>query len=110
MYGDCSVSIKQQIWLTKGELFIRAIDPVLDSYIDDKEKILTSPSANFFTCNSAKSRRQWGQIKELLTMIGNQEKLYQKLIEILRERFVEHESPHYCSIRLELLMAIVRAL
>jgi hypothetical protein len=103
------VSVKQQIWLTNNELFAKAVDPVLDSYIDDKERILTSVargSSNFFTCSTTKSRRQWTQVKELMIMIGGHEKLYQKLVNILRDRFIETECSHYCSIRLELLMAI----
>jgi hypothetical protein len=101
--------VKQQIWLIKDELFTNAVGPVLDSYVDSKERILTSStrsSTNFFNCETTKSRRQWNQVKQLMTMIGTQERLYQKLINILRERFIETECPHYCSLRLELLMHI----
>lgn len=91
---ECGVSVKQQIWLTKDDFFAKAVETVLNSYIDDKERILTSVargSTNFFTCSTTKSRRQWRQIKELLIMVGGHEKLYQKLVNILRERFIETE-------------------
>ncbi|KAI6189630.1 hypothetical protein M3Y97_00029500 [Aphelenchoides bicaudatus] len=109
LYLECSTSVKQQIWLTKDELFEKAVDPVLDLYVDGKEEILTTVTrgSSFFTCSTTKSRRQQKQIKELLTMIGAHEKLYQKLQRVLRERFVETAGCfHYCSLRLELLMAI----
>lgn len=105
-YEECSVNVKQQIWLINDKLFAKAVEPLLNSYVDGKERILTSSTTNYFTCDTAKTRRQWKQIRELLSMIGTHEKLYQKLIKILCERFKENANPHYCSLRVEVLMAI----
>lgn len=66
LYGECDVAVKQQIWAVNDELFVQAVDPVLDEYVDEKERILTvvgRTSTNFFTCDTTKTRRQWKTVK-----------------------------------------------
>uniref|UniRef100_A0A183BJB9 Mediator complex subunit 23 n=1 Tax=Globodera pallida TaxID=36090 RepID=A0A183BJB9_GLOPA len=112
-YDQCSLPVKQQIWIKNESLFLEAIEPVLDAYILDKERLLLSATigvgsdkqTNFFTCDSWKGRRQKKHIQELVSMVGQREILYCKLISIIRDRFLATDNPNYCSLHFELLMA-----
>uniref|UniRef100_A0A914HI54 Uncharacterized protein n=1 Tax=Globodera rostochiensis TaxID=31243 RepID=A0A914HI54_GLORO len=112
-YDQCSLPVKQQIWIKNKCLFLEAIEPVLDAYILDKERLLLSATigvgsdkqTNFFTCDSWKGRRQKKHIQELVSMVGQREILYCKLISIIRDRFLATDNPNYCSLHFELLMA-----
>uniref|UniRef100_A0A914EBH3 Negative elongation factor B n=1 Tax=Acrobeloides nanus TaxID=290746 RepID=A0A914EBH3_9BILA len=107
-YDSCAVTVRQQIWVKNDGLFLEAINPVIASYITEKDKIFLSIEklqTNFFTCDTTKSRRQWPQVQELISMVGEREVLYERLMEIIRERYFEAGNTHYCSLRLELLMA-----
>lgn len=42
---------------------------------------------------------------ELIAMVGEREILYDRLMDIVRDRYFEGGNTHYCSLRLELLMA-----
>ncbi|KAI6186867.1 hypothetical protein M3Y98_00179900 [Aphelenchoides besseyi] len=122
LYDEANVTVKQQIWLMKeASLFVEAVEPLLDSYIEEKDKILTSihSPTHFFNCDSTKTRRQCKQVKgkhpsviivnlvvELISMIGLHEKLYRRLADLIRERFVNTGNVHYCSLRLEIIMTI----
>ncbi|MCP9266021.1 Target of Myb protein 1 [Dirofilaria immitis] len=107
-YDSCAVTVRQQIWLKNDSLYMDAIVPVIDSYIDEKQKVMQtvdqSPT-NYFTCETTKSRRQWPQILELMAMVGQQELLYRRLNNVIRERFLKSGDATYCSLRMELVMS-----
>ncbi|VDK61531.1 unnamed protein product [Onchocerca ochengi] len=107
-YNNCAVTVRQQIWLKNDSLYMDAILPVIDSYIDEKQKVMQivdqSPT-NYFTCETTKSRRQWPQILELMAIVGQQEPLYRRLNNVIRERFLKSADATYCSLRMELVMS-----
>ncbi|CAD5226123.1 unnamed protein product [Bursaphelenchus okinawaensis] len=108
LYNECDVSVKQQIWTVNENLFQQAIEPIIDEYIDEKEKILTSivrSQNNFFTSDTTKTRRQWKQVKDLIQMVGKNPELYKGLVDLVEKRFLETGSCHYAALRFELLMA-----
>ncbi|KAL3101265.1 hypothetical protein niasHT_028021 [Heterodera trifolii] len=110
-YDQCSLSVKQQIWIKNESLFSEAIEPVLDAYIYEKERLLlsaaigTDKQSNFFTSESWKGRRQKKHIQELVSMVGQRDILYGRITHIIRERFLSTANPNYCSLHFELLMA-----
>ncbi|VBB29488.1 unnamed protein product [Acanthocheilonema viteae] len=107
-YDSCAVTVRQQIWLKNDSLFMDAVLPVIDSYIDGKQKVMQmvdQSSTNYFTCETTKSRRQWPQILELMAMVGQQEPLYRRLNNVIRERFLKSADATYCSLRMELVMS-----
>uniref|UniRef100_A0A914ZVJ2 Negative elongation factor B n=3 Tax=Parascaris univalens TaxID=6257 RepID=A0A914ZVJ2_PARUN len=107
-YDSCAVSVRQQIWLKNDRLYLDAICPIIDSYIAAKTKIMMSVDqtpTNFFTCETTKARRQWSQIQGLISMVGDRESLYERLIDVIRERFIKTADVNYCSLRMELIMA-----
>nr|CAD2206587.1 unnamed protein product [Meloidogyne enterolobii] len=134
LYDQCSVSVRQQIWVKNETLFLESIEPILDSYISEERRQhlifgekgsdvlneslseghgqqLLSPGINvtssFFAGEVAtKQRRQRKQVQELISMIGLREQLYTRLVDTLRERFLATENPYYCSLRFDLLMAL----
>uniref|UniRef100_A0A0N5A9J0 Cofactor of BRCA1 n=1 Tax=Syphacia muris TaxID=451379 RepID=A0A0N5A9J0_9BILA len=107
-YNCCAVSVRQQIWLKNEALYMEAIEPVINTYIEEKRKILLnidqSPT-NFFTRETTKARRQWPQIQELVTIVGDLDVLYERLLRLIRKKFLESGDPNYCSLRMELIMA-----
>ncbi|KAI1720565.1 cofactor of BRCA1 (COBRA1) domain-containing protein [Ditylenchus destructor] len=108
-YNECAVTVRQQIWVKNDTLFMEAINPVIDDYLEEKQKILLSVEKkppSFFTCDTTKSRRQWKQIQQLISMVGERESLYTRITEVIRERYVKTGDALYCSLRLELLMAV----
>lgn len=107
-YESCAVTVRQQIWVNNYPLFVEALNPVFKSYIEEKKKVLQmvdqSPT-NYFTCETTKSRRQWPQIKELMSMVGQHEVLYRRLSSAIRERFVGSGDITYCSLKMEIVMS-----
>lgn len=66
MYNSCEVCVRQQIWIKNDSLFYEDVNPVIDSYLEEKEKLVLSTdklTTNFFTCDTTKTRRQWKQVK-----------------------------------------------
>uniref|UniRef100_A0A915Q538 VHS domain-containing protein n=1 Tax=Setaria digitata TaxID=48799 RepID=A0A915Q538_9BILA len=107
-YDSCAVTVRQQIWLKNDSLYMDAILPIIDSYIDEKQKVMQTvdqSATNYFTCETTKSRRQWPQILELMAMVGQHEPLYRRLNNIIRERFLKSADAIYCSLRMELVMS-----
>lgn len=65
-YDSCSVTVRQQIWIKNDRYFLDAINPIIESYLEDKQRLLVDiekTSTNFFNCDTTKSRRQWKQIQ-----------------------------------------------
>ncbi|VDO71318.1 unnamed protein product [Heligmosomoides polygyrus] len=119
-YDACPLPVKQQIWLRKIDLFKEAYRPFIDSYLKvcvrfssqilsrKKEDLLLSAeptTTNFFTFETTKARRQWKEIKDLITFIGNHEELFNSVVAYIRELFAETGDSMLCSLRYELIMA-----
>lgn len=60
------MTIRQQIWLKNDRFFLEAINPIIESYLEHKQRLLVAvdkSTTNFFTRDTTKSRRQWKQIQ-----------------------------------------------
>lgn len=107
MYTKCHVSVKRQIWQQHQGLFGDEVSPLFSQYIKDKEKILHSfeQMTNFFTI-SPRQRRQNEVIQNLVKMIGKNVILYDTCLQFLRTLYLRTRNSHYCTLRVELLMAL----
>lgn len=108
IYKACDVSVKRQIWLDFQSMFGDEVSPLLQQYIQDKEKLLIdvldidSP----FYLLTPKQRRQNKIIQELAEMVGDNVRLYETIVQFLRTLFLKTRNVHYCSLRAEFLMAL----
>lgn len=108
IYKACDVSVKRQIWLDFQSMFGDEVSPLLQQYIQDKEKLLTdaldidSP----FYLMTPKQRRQSKIVQELTEMVGDNVRLYETIVQFLRTLFLKTKNVHYCSLRVEFLMAL----
>ena len=108
LYKECSVAVKRQIWQDQRALFGDEVSPLLSQYIECKEKSLFSVehSELSFFLKSPKVRRQNEIIQKLVNMVGKNVKLYDMVLQFLRELFLRTRESHYCTLRSELLMAL----
>ncbi|KHJ90178.1 cofactor of BRCA1 [Oesophagostomum dentatum] len=107
-YDACPLTVQQQIWLRKNDLFVEAFSPLIESYLKRKQDLLLSvePSnTNFFTFETTKARRQWQEIKDLIKYCGNHEELFKSMTTYIRELFASTGDTMLCSLRYELIMA-----
>lgn len=108
IYNACDVSVKRQIWLDFQSMFGDEVSPLLQQYIRDKEKLLTdaldidSPFYNL----TPKQRRQNKVVQDLAEMVGDNVRLYETIVQFLRTLFLKTKNVHYCSLRVEFLMAL----
>lgn len=107
LYDKCHVSVKRQIWQQHQGLFGDEVSPIFSQYIKDKEKILHSfdNMTNFFII-SPRQRRQNEVIQNLVKMIGKNVILYDTCLQFLRTLYLRTKNSHYCTLRVELLMAL----
>lgn len=108
IYNACDISVKRQIWLDDSSLFGDEVSPLLQQYIQEKEKLLTDPldvDAPFYT-TTPKHRRQNKIIQQLVEKVGDQVMLYETIVQFLRTLFLKTKNVHYCSLRVEFLMAL----
>lgn len=108
IYKACDVSVKRQIWLDYQSLFGDEVSPLLQQYIQEKEKLLNDPldvDSPFYSM-TPKQRRQNPIIQQLVDMVGNHVMLYETIVQFLRTLFLKTKNVHYCSLRVELLMAL----
>ncbi|VDN01221.1 unnamed protein product [Thelazia callipaeda] len=108
LYNSCAVTVRQQIWLKNDSLFLTSITPVIDSYIDEKVKIMQLIDyvhINYFTSETTRSRRRFPQVVELMSMVGKHESLYRRLNDVVRKCFVKTGDTTYCTLRMEIVMS-----
>ncbi|XP_059149103.1 negative elongation factor B-like [Physella acuta] len=108
LYNEASTEVKRQIWENNQALFGDEVQPLLAKYLKEKEWSLyrhDSPGLTFFSSNP-KQRRQKETLTQLLEMIGSNVKLYDMVLQFLRTLFLRTRNTHYCTLRVELLMAI----
>ncbi|XP_035829574.1 negative elongation factor B [Aplysia californica] len=108
LYREASTEVKRQIWEHNQALFGDEVQPLLAQYLKEKEWSLynhDSPKLSFFS-PSPKQRRQKETLSQLIEMIGSNVKLYDMVLQFLRTLFLRTRNTHYCTLRVELLMAI----
>ncbi|CAD6189647.1 unnamed protein product [Caenorhabditis auriculariae] len=107
LYEDCAVSVKQQIWPGSPELFVSAVQPVIDDYLRKKHALICAVEqsrTNFFTFETTKARRTWPQLHEIVRMIGKREDIYDMFLNLIRKQYTDSQDVHLCSLRMEVLM------
>ena len=111
LYEKCDVVVKRQIWQEHQGMFGDEVTPLLAKYIQEKESILlkhTDIKATFFI-QTPRQRRQNETIQTLVKMIGKNVLLYDTILSFLRTLFLRTKNVHYCTLRVELLMALHEA-
>jgi len=108
IYKSCDVTVKRQIWLDFQSIFGDEVSPLLQQYIQEKEKLLTDAldiDSAFYSL-TPKQRRQNRIVQDLAEMVGDNIRLYETIVQFLRTLFVKTKNVHYCSLRVEFLMAL----
>ncbi|XP_064458495.1 negative elongation factor B-like [Ornithodoros turicata] len=109
LYKECDVQVKRQIWQEHQSLFGDEVLPLLAQYVGEKEAALWDtkggPETSFFN-PSPKQRRQGQVLQQLLLMVGKNVVLYDMVLQFLRTLFLRTRNVHYCTLRVELLMAL----
>lgn len=108
IYNACDVSVKRQIWLEHQSLFGDEVSPLLQQYIQDKEHLIFnhSETSSIFFSQTPKQRRQSILVQKLVEMVGDNVLLYDTIVQFLRTLFLKTKNVHYCTLRVELLMAL----
>ena len=109
LYDNCSLEVKRQIWIQHQLLFGEAVGPLLNKYLDDKNSVIFDTedlTSQDFLNIRPKARRQHPVVQQLSQMIGKSLQLYNVVLQFLRTLFVRTKDAHYCTLRVELLMAI----
>lgn len=108
LYEKCDIVVKRQIWQEHQGLFGDEVSPLLSEYIREKEKILLNHeecTPSFFTL-TPRQRRQNQTVQKLVKMVGKNVLLYDTILQFLRTLFLRTKNVHYCTLRVELLMAL----
>ena len=109
LYGGCSLRVKRDIWERNPPLFAKEVSALLDEYVAGKETSLLCSklegAAGFFDV-APRTRRQNSVVRQLMSMVKTSLRLYEQLVEFLRELFVKSRTEHYCTLRSEVLMAL----
>ncbi|XP_049275438.1 negative elongation factor B-like [Rhipicephalus sanguineus] len=111
LYKECDIQVKRQIWHENKDLFAEEVLPLLSQYVNEREEALwgltvaaESPSA--FFGSTPKQRRQGAVLQRLLAMVDRSLVLYDMLVQIVRAVYRRTRNTHYCTLRVELLMAL----
>jgi len=108
IYKGCPIEVKRKVWMKKHPLFGDAVGPILNKYVEEKNKTmfdLETVKLKSFYSIPPRQRRQKPVVKELVDMIGGSIELYNLVLQFLRTLFLRTKEEHYCSLRGELLMA-----
>ncbi|XP_003741538.1 negative elongation factor B [Galendromus occidentalis] len=108
LYQEADVGVKRQIWLYHQSLFGEELGPLFEQYMAEREAAvwdLAEGTASFYG-PTPKQRRQQPIVQQLVTMVGRNVVLYDMVLQFLRTLFIKTKSVHYCTLRVELLMAL----
>ncbi|GFO06166.1 negative elongation factor b [Plakobranchus ocellatus] len=108
LYQEAATEVKRQIWENNQVLFGEEVQPLLAQYLQEKERSLwrhDNPGLSFFSV-SPRQRRQRPLLTRLLEMVGSSVTLYNMVLHFLRTLFLRSRDTHYCTLRVELLMAL----
>lgn len=113
----CPLPLKQLVWELEEHksLFSDSVSPLLDEYIEAKERILNSSlgmgggsvGLTFFTL-SMDIRRGNKEVQKLLELVGGSYKLYNTLSVFIRILFSKTRKPHFCTLRCDLVTSLQR--
>uniref|UniRef100_A0A224YWI0 Negative elongation factor b n=1 Tax=Rhipicephalus zambeziensis TaxID=60191 RepID=A0A224YWI0_9ACAR len=111
LYRECDIQVKRQIWHDNKDLFAEEVLPLLSEYLSEREEALwgltvTAESPSAFFGSTPKQRRQGAVLQRLLAMVDRSLVLYDMLVQIVRTVFRRTRNTHYCTLRVELLMAL----
>ncbi|KAJ6217679.1 hypothetical protein RDWZM_008836 [Blomia tropicalis] len=108
LYQKVDVGVKRFIWQEHQNLFADEVTPLLNKYIKDKAEIfakIKDPQKTFFML-SPKVRRKNDVLIKLAEMVGKNVLLYDKILQFIRTIFLLTSNPHYCTLRVSLLMEL----
>eukprot|EP00118_Oscarella_pearsei_P001993 m.9160 g.9160 ORF g.9160 m.9160 type:complete len:516 (+) comp21130_c0_seq2:333-1880(+) len=105
LYEACGVRVKRQIWEKNVGLFGDEVRPLLERYVEEKEKLVWGVEEGFFTA-APRTRRQHEIVKELTKYVGGSLKLYNMLLQFIRTLFLSTKVVHYCTLRADVLMSL----
>ncbi|KAI6646448.1 Negative elongation factor B-like [Oopsacas minuta] len=113
----CPLPLKQLVWELEEHksLFSDSVSPLLDEYIEAKERILNSSlgmvggsvGQTFFTL-PLDIRRSNREVHKLLELVGGSYKLYNTLSVFIRILFSKTRKPHFCTLRCDLVTSLQR--
>ncbi|XP_053212674.1 negative elongation factor B-like [Panonychus citri] len=106
LYEKCDISVKRQIWQQHQGLFGDEVSPLFSKYIKEKDTMLFSLQSGSFFALTPKQRRQSEIIQNLVKIIGRNVLLYDTCLQFLRTLFLRTKNSHYCTLRVDLLMAL----
>ncbi|XP_065309878.1 negative elongation factor B-like isoform X2 [Dermacentor albipictus] len=113
LYKECDIQVKRQIWHDNKDLFAEEVLPLLSQYVSEKEEALAGLAASVagespssFFGPTPKQRRQGAVLQRLLAMVDRSLVLYKMVVQFARNRFLRTQNAHYCTLRVELLMAL----
>uniref|UniRef100_A0AC35TP47 Integrator complex subunit 10 n=1 Tax=Rhabditophanes sp. KR3021 TaxID=114890 RepID=A0AC35TP47_9BILA len=106
LYEACGITVKRQIWASFPELFLKELEPIFESYIEAKNKLVLSVESNatnFFGWETTKSKRNWKQIKQIVEMFGTDPILYKLTMTSIKKFFKSTGDYHLLSLRAEII-------
>ena len=113
----CPLPLKQLVWELEEHksLFSDSVSPLLDEYIEAKERVLNSSlgvgtgsaGQTFFTL-PLDVRRGNREVQRLLELVGGSYKLYNTLSVFIRILFSKTRKPHFCTLRCDLVTSLQR--
>lgn len=113
LYQECDIQVKRQIWHDNKDLFADEVLPLLSQYVSEKEEALEGLTASAaaesppaFFGETPKQRRQGAVMQRLLEMVDRSLVLYDMVLQFVRTMFLRTHNAHYCTLRVELLMAL----
>lgn len=106
IYSKCHLSVKRQIWQGYHYLFCEELTPLFSKYIQEKQNHLHSLDKSSPLQQTPRQRRQNEVIQSLVEMIGKNFSLYDTCLQYIRTLFLSTKNSFYCSLRVDLLMAL----
>lgn len=98
--------MKRQIWQGYHYLFCEELTPLFSKYIQEKQSHLQSLDKGSLLHQTPRQRRQNEVIQSLVEMIGKNYSLYDTCLQYIRTLFLSTKNSFYCSLRVDLLMAL----
>eukprot|EP01124_Arcella_intermedia_P036844 TRINITY_DN9732_c0_g1_i1.p1 TRINITY_DN9732_c0_g1~~TRINITY_DN9732_c0_g1_i1.p1 ORF type:complete len:277 (-),score=47.66 TRINITY_DN9732_c0_g1_i1:743-1573(-) len=114
LYADCPIEVRRQIWETDPNLFKTEALPLLKNYSKTHQQnipsISISPllgaSKSQYTFEPPRKRRQANTVlRQLMGLIGDNFNLYDNLLGLVKNLYVETKEIGYCTLRSDLLMS-----
>ena len=102
----CGIDVKRQLWQSKPALFLQSISAPVQSYMDQWRSSMQDQNLESASKISLRTRRSTKDLKDLVGYIGEEIKLYNLVLQQVRDGFASDANPAYCSLRVDLLLAL----